>query len=246
MNIFYALRFGCFILSTLPPIAKHKREIDRAKACGDDAREQNWIRLAENDWGPRVLRHYGIETRVTGATELPEGGVLFVSNHDGYGDIPALMDAIKSKQFGFIAKDELTKLPIYSDWILRIRSLMLVREDPKEALRVFGEGEALLKRGFSFVIFPEGTRAKGNEMRPFQKGSLRMALRTGVPIVPVSIAGSWNCFEAGGFPQKGIIRIHIHPVVETAGIPKSEEAELSGKLEKEIRAKLEEWKRENV
>ena len=241
MNVFQVIPFGLFILSTLGPIQKHKRKIDRARAEGRDADEQEWIRLAENFWGPAILTHWKADVVRTGEKEIPEGGVLFVSNHDGYADIPAFMMAIPEKQFGFVAKEELMKIPIFSKWIVRIRSIMLLRDDPRIALKVFQEGEDMLKRGFSIVIFPEGTRAKGKEMIPFQKGSLRMALRTGAPIVPVATKGSWNCFEANGYPCAGIIRFHIFPPIETAGLPKTVEGDLSERIESMIRDKVDEW-----
>ena len=233
--------FGLFILSTLGPIQKHKRIIDRARAEGRDEEEQEWIRLAENFWGPKILTHWKADVVRTGEKEIPQGGVLFVSNHDGYADIPAFMAAIPEKQFGFVAKEELMKIPIFSKWIVRIRSIMLLRDDPRIALRVFQEGEDMLKRDFSLVIFPEGTRAKGQEMRPFQKGSLRMAFRTGVPIIPVATKGSYNCFEANGYPRAGIIRFHIFPPIETTELKKTEESAVSDRIEEMIRVKVEEW-----
>jgi 1-acyl-sn-glycerol-3-phosphate acyltransferase len=243
MNVFNMLRLGAFILSTLPPIGRHKREMDRARAEGDHAREQEWIRRAENFWGPKVFDHYGVTVDMSGESpeSLPEGGVLFVSNHEGFGDIPLFMVAIKTKQFGFVAKGELYKIPIFNKWIARIRSLMLERDDPRYTLKIFNEGEAWLREGFSLVIFPEGHRAKGKGMQPFQKGSLRMALRAGVPIVPISTKGSWECFENAGYPHPGVIRFHIHPAIETTNITKSEESALSDKIEKIIRDKLTEW-----
>jgi len=242
MNIFQTISFGAFILSTLGPIQKHRREIDRARAEGRDADEQEWIRKAENYWGPALLDHWKVRVERTDDTILPEGAVLFVSNHDGYGDIPAYMAAIKNKQFGFVAKEELTKIPLFAKWIVRIRSIMLLRDDPRIALKVFAEGEDMLKRGFSLVIFPEGTRAKGHEMKPFQKGSLRMAFRTGVPIVPVATKGSWDCFEGSGYPRAGIVRFHVFSPIETAGLSKSEEGPMSEHIEALVRAKVEEWK----
>jgi 1-acyl-sn-glycerol-3-phosphate acyltransferase len=151
------------------------------------------------------------------------------------------MDAIKDKQFGFVAKDELTKVPVFAKWIVRIRSLMLLRDDPRVALKVFAEGEDMLQRGFSLVIFPEGTRAKGQGMKPFAKGSLRLALRSGVPIVPVATKGSWECFEQTGYPHPGLIRFHIFPPIETTGLSKADESSLSERVEALIRAKIEEW-----
>jgi 1-acyl-sn-glycerol-3-phosphate acyltransferase len=242
MNIFQAIPFAFFILSTLPPLGKLRREIDGAHAEGRDEDEQEAIRLAENDWGQRLLSHWKVRLERTDDIKLPEGGVLFVSNHEGYGDIPAFMVAVKDKQFGFVAKEELMKLPVFAKWIERIGSIMLERDDAREALKVFAKGEDMLKRGFSMVIFPEGTRAKGHGMKSFQKGSLRMAMRTGVPIVPVAIHGSWDCFEASGYPHPGLVRFHAFEPIETAGLPKSEEGPLSESIEAQIRAKLEEWK----
>jgi len=241
MNIFQTISFGVFILSTLGPIQKHKRIIDRARAEGRDAEEIEWIRKAENFWGPKLLSHWKATVERTGETEIPEGGVLFVSNHNGYADIPAFMTAIPEKQFGFVAKEELMKIPIFSKWIVRIRSIMLLRADPRIALKVFQEGEDMLKRGFSLVIFPEGTRSKGLGMKPFQKGSLRMAFRTGTPIMPVATNGSYECFEAHGYPQEGTIRFHLFPPIETAGLPKTDEGPVSERVEAMIRAKVEEW-----
>jgi len=242
MNVLQMIPFGAFILSTLLPIQKHRRKIDRARAEGRDVDEQEWILKAENFWGPAILDHWKVRVERTDDTVLPEGSVLFVSNHDGYADIPAYMVAIKDKQFGFVAKEELTKIPIFSKWIVRIRSIMLERNDPRIALKVFQEGEDMLRRGFSLVIFPEGTRAKGKEMKPFMKGSLRMAFRTGVPIVPVATKGSWDCFEGDGYPHPGLIRFHVFPPIETAGLPKSEDAAISDHIEAIIHDKVEEWK----
>ena len=237
------IRLAIFIVSTLPPIQKHRRIIDKARATGDHAKEQEWIRLAENYWGPKILSNFGVSVDMSGEPleSLPDGGVLFVSNHEGFGDIPVFMAAITTKQFGFVAKDELAKIPIFNKWIVRIRSLILERDDPRYALKVFAEGEEWLKQGFSVVIFPEGTRAKGKGMNPFQKGSLRMALRTGVPIVPISLKGSWECFENAGYPHPGVIRFHIHPAIETKGLAKSEEGALTVKIENMIREQLAEW-----
>jgi len=242
MNIFQTIPFAAFFLSTLPPLGKMRKEIDRARAEGRDADEQEWIRLAENDWGQRILSHWDVRLERSDGIVMPTEGALFVSNHGGYADIPAFMVAVKEKQFGFVAKDELMKIPIFSKWIERIRSLNLLRGDSRVTLKVFSEGEDMLKRGFSLVIFPEGTRAKGSGMKPFPKGSLRMAFRAGAPIIPVAIHGSWECFEEQGYPHAGVILFHAFEPIETAKLAKSDEGPMSERVEALIRSKLEEWK----
>ncbi|MDR3305738.1 MAG: 1-acyl-sn-glycerol-3-phosphate acyltransferase [Clostridiales Family XIII bacterium] len=241
MNILKIVPFAFWMFSTLPPIRTHRREIDKYRAAGDFENEQEWIRKAENVWGPLVLRHYGIAVDVGGNGNLPDGPVLFVSNHEGFGDIVVFMDAIRTKQFGFVAKDELGRVPIFGTWIRRIRSLMLERDDPREAVRVFKTGEEWLRQGFSLVIFPEGTRALNRGMAAFNRGSLRMAMRTGVPIVPISIRGTWRLFEEKGGPRRGTARFFVHPTIETKGLAKTDESALSDRIEEMIRKKIDEW-----
>jgi 1-acyl-sn-glycerol-3-phosphate acyltransferase len=167
--------------------------------------------------------------------------VLFVSNHQGNADIVVFMAAITMKQHGFVAKQELLKIPYFGKWILRIRSLMIERDDPRSTLRTFKEGEEWLRQGFSLVVFPEGTRSKSDIMGGFKKGSMRMAAQTGVPVVPVSVSGSWRLFEEKGYPQPWTVRFHVHEPVSAAGLSKDEFAAMSDRVESVIKNKVEEW-----
>jgi 1-acyl-sn-glycerol-3-phosphate acyltransferase len=104
---------------------------------------------------------------------------------------------------------------------------------------------ALLRQGFSLVVFPEGTRSKGGPMRPFKKGSLRLAAKPGVPVVPVTHAGCYRIFEESGVIRSDLrVRFYIHPPIETAGMSKQEAAALTETAERTIRAKLAEWEAE--
>jgi 1-acyl-sn-glycerol-3-phosphate acyltransferase len=118
---------------------------------------------------------------------------------------------------------------------------MIERDDPRSTLRAFREGEEWLRQGFSLVIFPEGTRSRSDAMGEFKKGSLRMATQTGLPIVPVSLSGSWRLFEEKGYPQPWTVRFHVHAPILTAGMTKDEIAGLNDRVERTIRAKVDEW-----
>ena len=102
---------------------------------------------------------------VYGEENIPsEGPVCYVSNHQGYCDIPCYFTALRKIQFGFVAKDDLEKVPKYGDWIKRVRSSMIKRGDPRASLKAILEGIEYIEQGFSMLIFPEGTRAMCSAM----------------------------------------------------------------------------------
>ncbi|MDR0853537.1 MAG: 1-acyl-sn-glycerol-3-phosphate acyltransferase [Clostridiales Family XIII bacterium] len=240
MNIIRNASFAAWMIGSLWQLRPMRRGIDRARAAGDYVTEREEILKATTSWGSRIVKHYGVTLEVSGETALPAGPVLFVSNHEAYGDIVMFTAAITNKQFGFIAKGALGKLPLFGKWILRIRSLFLKRDDARETLRVFKIGDEYLEEGFSLVIFPEGTRRLGNPPKPFNRGSFKLATRAEVPIVPVSISGTYDLYEKNGYPSPGVVKFHIHPAVATTGL-RGSESKLCEQVENTIKSKLEEW-----
>jgi 1-acyl-sn-glycerol-3-phosphate acyltransferase len=241
MNVVRSLPFFAWGLSSMVHLRKLKKLIDAARADGRWAEEQEYIRQAQNYWGPGALKALHGTLNAEHLDRIPEGPALFVSNHQGYVDIVTFMAAVTTKQHGFVAKSELERIPYFGKWVPRIRSLMIERDDPRSTLRAFREGEEWLKQGFSLVIFPEGTRSRSDAMGAFKKGSLRMATQTGVPIVPVSVSGSWRLFEEKGYPQTWTVRFYVHEPIKTEGLPKGEIAGLNDRVESVIRAKVDEW-----
>lgn len=135
---------------------------------------------------------------IVGKENIPEGSCVFVGNHQGNFDI-LVMKGYIDKPIGFIAKKELEKLPGVSYWMKQIHCVFMDREDPRDSVRAILEGVENLKKGISMVIYPEGTRSQSKEMLEFKKGAMKLALKAGVPIIPVTINGSYKIFEA----QKG-------------------------------------------
>ncbi len=236
-NIPFLIWFVYF-LETIKPL---KENIRKYKAQGQLESERAEIRKAEDAWADAVLRKAGIELNISSDGEIPEGPCVFVSNHQSYLDIPIYFAVIRSKQFGFVAKEELSKIPLFGSWIADVRSVFIQRDDARASLRAIEEGVELLKQGFSLVIFPEGTRSRSQEMAEFKKGSLRLATKAGVPVVPVTLSGSFRAFEEKGFIRPAKVNFHIHKVIETAGMDKAEVSNLSEKVETIVREKLNEF-----
>lgn len=137
----------------------------------------------------------GSKITITGLEHIPDETVLFVGNHRSIFDIVLLMYVIK-RPFGFIGKEEVTKIPYINLVLSLLGGLFLDRQDSRKALKTILEGIELLKTGHSMLIFPEGTRNKvSEEPLPFKQGSLKLAEKAKVPVVPFSIKGTDNIFE---------------------------------------------------
>ena len=160
---------------------------------------KNFIFFFVKIWARSLLVFAGVKTTVTGRENLKElksNPVLFVGNHRGILDIP-LFYGYSPILAGFVAKKELTKIPIVNLWMHCIGCLFIDRSSPKAGIKTINKGiERLKNNGDSLFIFPEGTRSKTAEMGKFKGGSLRLSEKSGCPIVPVAILGADKIFEA--------------------------------------------------
>ena len=141
----------------------------------------------------------GIKVTVIGEEHVPKDiPVLYIGNHRSFFDI-VITYARCPRLTGYVAKDSLKKIPLLSSWMKRLHCLFLNRSDIKEGLKTILQGIDQMKNGVSMCIFPEGTRNEASDdtlLLPFKEGSLKMAEKTGYPIIPMSINNTRNIFEA--------------------------------------------------
>lgn len=189
-------------------------------------------------WSKTIMKMTGSKIEVEGQELLPKGPVVFISNHEGNFDIPTLLGYI-DKPFGFISKIEVKKVPIISSWMEVINCVFLDRKDRRQAIRSIREGTEILRKGHSLVIFPEGTRSKGGEMKEFKSGSFRLAKDAEVPIVPICIKGTSNVFEKNGrLIKPAHIKVTICPPIEASTFKDMNVKELASEVQGIIEAEL--------
>lgn len=153
-------------------------------------------------WAFRVVDFIaGIKLDVTGEENIPDDrAVLFVSNHRSIFDIIILYGYLgkRKKLTGFVAKKETKNLPVIGWWMRLLHCRFLDRKDLRQGLKVILECVEEVKNGISIVIYPEGTRGKGEdetELAPFKEGSLKIAVKSGAGIVPVAMSNTRAVFE---------------------------------------------------
>ncbi|MTI81220.1 MAG: 1-acyl-sn-glycerol-3-phosphate acyltransferase [Firmicutes bacterium] len=184
-------------------------------------------------WAQSLIKITGSTVEVNGTENIPEGNVLFVSNHQGNFDIPLLIGYI-DKPKGFIAKTELKKLPIINTWMEKIHCVFIDRSNLRQSMKAMIESVKLLKSGKNMVLFPEGTRSKGSNVREFKAAGIKVALKSQVPIVPVTIDGSFKIMEENKFIKPAHVKITISEPIYTTELAKEEKDQLHEKLQKII------------
>ncbi|MDF2473851.1 MAG: hypothetical protein K0R21_1633 [Anaerocolumna sp.] len=132
----------------------------------------------------------GTKKTVIGLENIPKDeAVLYVANHRSYFDIIVGYTSVPNLT-GFVAKKEMQKVPFIRVWMRYLNCLFLDRDDIREGLKMVLDGAALVKKGYSIWISPEGTRNQGKDLLPFKEGSLKIADKSGCAIIPVALSNT--------------------------------------------------------
>ena len=159
----------------------------------------------------------GVKITVTGREKIPDGmSVVYMSNHQSNCDPPAVVTILPPVLI--MAKKEFFRVPILGAG-MRMRGFIAVdRSNRERAFAAVEQAVGVLKRGRSFLVFPEGTRSRTGRLQPFKRGVFVMAIEAGAPIVPISVSGASKIMRPGDFRiYPGMVRITIHDPVSTAG-----------------------------
>lgn len=181
-----------------------------------------------------ALRLAGVKVILRGQEKIPvEQAVVFMPNHQSNCDPPAV--AANLPPVLIMAKKEFFRVPILGTG-MRMRGFIPVdRTNRERAFAAVDQAVAALKNGHSFLAFPEGTRSKNGRLQPFKKGVFVMAIKAGVPIVPISVSGGRAIMRKGEFRiHSGSVRITFHDLVSTAGYTITDRAKLAAQVRQSI------------
>lgn len=160
--------------------------------CKIVLRSEDMVYCLGRTWARLCMRLGGITYEVTGRENVPSNHtVVFCANHASQVDILALYCALPVS-IRFLAKKELFSVPFFGLVMKIAGHIPIDRSGGKAAIKSLIDAAEKIKSGASVVIFPEGTRSRDGKLQPFKAGGIQVALRSGCPIVPVAIAGSYE------------------------------------------------------
>jgi len=183
-------------------------------------------------WARTLLSVSGVRVHVEGLEQIdPQASYVFFSNHLSYMDTPVALAHIPV-QFRFLAKRGLFQVPFLGQHLSRAGHIPVPREDPRGAVKTMQlAAETIQKKKISLLIFPEGGRSEGGELQPFKEGGAYIAIRAGVPVVPIAIIGTREILPFGsGIVQSGRAILRILKPIETAQLSLKDRRALTEKV----------------
>lgn len=190
-----------------------------------------------------ILWETGSTVTVIGRENIPtDRSVLYVSNHRSYFDILACYTNIVGL-CGYIAKKEIDRVPLLNAWMRKLYCLFLDRDNLKAGLDTILKAIEYEKKGISIFLCPEGTRHQGEEMLPFKEGGMKIAEKSGCPVVPVAIIGTDDIFENHvPWVHSSHVTIRFGEAIDTASMERAERKHLGVKTRAIIEDMLKEMR----
>jgi 1-acyl-sn-glycerol-3-phosphate acyltransferase len=190
-------------------------------------------------WSRMLIFVSGMRVRVEGLEQIePESSYVIASNHLSLMDTPLVLAHIPL-QFRFLAKQGLFGIPFIGGHLRRAGHISIPRDDARGSLKAMTEAaRAIREQGVSALVFPEGGRSEG-QLKEFKEGAAYIAIKAGVPIIPVAIRGTREVLPMGSaIVRPGQVLLRIGEPIPTAGLPLQERHRLTAEVRERIVALL--------
>jgi 1-acyl-sn-glycerol-3-phosphate acyltransferase len=186
-------------------------------------------------WARSICVASGVTVRVEGTEHLaPDRPYIFAANHQSQFDILALQGFL-GIDFRWLAKKELFKVPIWGTAMRRAGYIPIDRSHGRQAIKSLDGAAQKIARGTSVIIFPEGTRSKDGKLQKFKSGAMRLAIKSGVPLVPVAITGTYKILPKGRLlVRSGQVTIRAGQPIDTQGYKSKDKNELAALLQEAV------------
>jgi len=198
---------------------------------------RHWYPLARM-WADHSLRWFRVHVEAVGASRIEPGrDYVLLCNHRSHFDIFALFVSLPHTYTRWVAKRELTKVPLFGYGLKVSGQILVDRKDHGQAIselrRHLGES------GVSVVFFAEGQRSDDSRLMPFKKGGAAFAIDAGLPVVPVAISGSERVLEKHSLMVRpGTIRLQIGEAIETTGLAPEDRDSVTERAHAQVAAML--------
>ena len=182
-------------------------------------------------WAHSSLWMCGVTVRVKGLENLDMNrNYVYVSNHASMFDIPAILAAVPD-QIRILYKKELNWIPIFG-WGLKYGSYIAIdRRRGADAMKSLEEAAERIRTGASALLYAEGTRTLDGKLQPFKRGAFNLAVRAGVPVVPLTINGSYALLPKRSIVvHPGEVELILERPIEIKGSGKEEEMRLMAEV----------------
>lgn len=224
-SVFWA---AFFTLTMSPGVVLHSAVHPTARTL------RAWMR----PWARVILSFFGMRVRVEQRAPMPDGPVVFVSNHINSLDIPAAMVGLP-RPFLYVARHEIREWPVVG-WVLdKTACLFIHRGNPRKSLADLKRVAERIRGGDSVLLYPEGGRSHAHGLKPFMRGPFLLAIESGVPIVPVTVVGHAGLFSRDlRTARPGESRFVLGAPIPTEGLSRREATDLQERVRGVIAGEL--------
>ncbi len=192
-------------------------------------------------WARMLVRIARVRVKVEGLEKIdPSRAYVFASNHLSYMDTPVVLSKIPV-QFRFMAKSGLFKIPFLGTHLGQAGHIPVPLEDPRAAVKTLSlAAQTIRDRGISILVFPEGGRSHDGVLKDFKEGAAYIAIKAGVPIVPVALIGTREVLAMHSKVfHAGPVTLRISDPIETKDLKLSDRGELTATIRERVVAMLE-------
>jgi 1-acyl-sn-glycerol-3-phosphate acyltransferase len=187
-------------------------------------------------WSRMLLKVSGVKMQVEGLEKIDPGATyVFVANHRSFMDIPVLL-AYLPLQFRFLAKKGLFLIPFLGTHLRRAGHLPVIKDNPRASLKSMTDAARILREhGMSVMLFPEGGRSKDGLLQDFIEGAAYIAVKAGVPVIPIAMTGTREVLPMGSLQiMSGIVELRIGDPISTANMTMQNRATLTQMMHERV------------
>ncbi len=185
-----------------------------------------------------VTRIAGEKVTVIGRENIPPGVCVFAANHTSNADAPAIVGDIP-RRIAILGRKSLFDIPIVGLAFRLAKFVPVDRENRDAALGSVKQAVEYIREGYSFLVYPEGTRSPDGRLQRFKKGSFVMAIEAGIPIVPVACAGAHRIMKKNSWlVQPGKVMVRFGKPIDASEYSVEQRDELARRVHDAVAAEL--------